>query len=234
MFYDAKGGFAARTIKGALFCTFLLAGSGAAPLFAQLRKVTLPEFQTVKGLAVLSGPDGPSLTQIAALLPAPARLKPLTPEARGVTRLAPLPTSAAPRLQGREEALTAGNQPLPDNLPRAVQEQLKRIGCYSGGIDGDWGNGSRRAMERYYSAKKLEKGEVEPTEVVWRNLAGEAEGICKPEPVAAQKTATKKATTKKATTKKATTKKSTAPAKKAPSGGGSPSCKFIGIAIICS
>jgi hypothetical protein len=224
MFQNAKGGVARMIILGAVTLSL------AAPLAAQSRKIVLPEFQTVNGLAVLSGPEGPSLTQIAALLPPATRLKPLSPEARGALRLTPLPTSVAPRLQGREEALTAGNQPVPEDLPRAVQSELKRIGCYAGGIDGDWGNGSRRAMERFYTAKKLEKGEVEPTEVVWRSLVAEAEGICQPEPVAAKKTTTKKTTTKKSGT---TTKKPSEPAKK-PSGGGSPNCKFIGIAIICS
>lgn len=223
MFQNASRGVARIMILGAVTLSL------AAPLAAQSRKIVLPEFQTVKGLAVLSGPEGPSLTQIAALLPPPERLKPLSPEARGVQRLTPLPTSAAPRLQGREEALTAGNQPVPEDLPRAVQTELKRIGCYAGGVDGDWGNGSRRAMERFYTAKKLEKGEVEPTEVVWRSLLTEAEGTCKPEPAAAKKTTTKKSTTTKSTT---TTKKAAEPAPK-PSGG-SPSCKFIGIAIICS
>jgi hypothetical protein len=220
MFQNAKRGVSRWMILATLV------GALAVPAVAQTRKVALPEFQTVKGLAVLSGPEGPSLTQIAALLPPSARLKPLSPDARGVLRLAPLPTSAAPRLQGKETAQTAANQPLPEDLPRAVQSELKRIGCYSGGIDGDWGNGSRRAMERFYAAKKLEKGEVEPTEVVWRSLLSEAEGTCKAE------VATKKATTKKTTTKKTTTKQTTTTKK--PSGGGSPSCKFIGIAIICS
>lgn len=229
MFQNAKRGVSRMMILSAV--TLSLSAGLATPLAAQSRKVSLPEFQTVKGLAVLSGPEGPSLTQIAALLPPAARLKPLSPEARGVARLAPLPTSAAPRLQGKEEALTAGNQPVPEDLPRAVQTELKRIGCYAGGIDGDWGNGSRRAMERFYAAKKLDKAEVEPTEVVWRSLAAEAEGTCKPEPVAAKKTTTKKTTTKKPAS--TTTKKAAEPAPK-PSGGGAPNCKFIGIAIICS
>ncbi len=235
MFQKLMGGvsrrFSSRFSLGLVTGALIL----AAPLSAQTRKVALPEFQVVKGLAILSGPEGPSLTQVAALLPPATRLKPLSPDARGVQRLAPLETSAAPRLKGQEQVLGASNQPLPESLPRAVQEELKRIGCYSGGIDGDWGNGSRRAMERFYSAKKLDKGEVEPTEGVWRSLLAETEGTCKPEPVAAKKTTTKKAATKKTTTKKSgtTTKKPTEPTKK-PSGGWSPNCKFIGIAIICS
>lgn len=228
MFQHASGGFSRLLILGGLAGLLSL----SAPLGAQTRKIVLPEFRAVKGLAVLSGPEGPSLTQISALLPPAERLAPLALDAQGAIRLAPLPTSAAPRLQGKEEVITAANRPLPDSLPRAVQEELKRVGCYNGGIDGDWGNGSRRAMERYYEAKALAKGEVEPTEPVWRGLLVEPEGICKPEPVAVAKPANKPATQKPGT-KKPGTKKPAAAAPK-PSGGSGPKCKFIGIAVICS
>lgn len=232
MFQHAVGGVSRLMILTAL--TGAVALALAAPAGAQTRKVALPEFRAVPGLAVLSGPEGPSLTQISALLPPAQRLKPLSAAARGALRLSPVPTAAAPRLQGKEQVLNAANQPLPEDLPRAVQQELQRIGCYSGGIDGDWGNGSRRAMERYYKAKTLDKGEVEPTDVVWRNLAAEPAAVCKPEPVAATKPSTKKPTTKKPTTKKSgtTAKKPAEPAKKP--AGGAPNCKFIGIAIICS
>lgn len=37
----------------------------------------------------------------------------------------------------------------PAALPRALQGELKRVGCDPGAVDGDWGAGSRRALERF-------------------------------------------------------------------------------------
>jgi len=35
------------------------------------------------------------------------------------------------------------------DLTRDLQRELQRVGCYDGDIDGDWGDGSRRALERF-------------------------------------------------------------------------------------
>ncbi|MDP1575384.1 MAG: caspase family protein, partial [Cypionkella sp.] len=126
------------------------------------------------------------------------------------------------------------NAALPENLALAVQTELDRIGCYGMRVDGDWGNGSRRAMSAYYEAKKLAPGEMEPTEAVYRTLLAEPEKTCEKAAVAVKSTTktTPKATTKKSTTKKAaatTTKKKpavAAPVKK------KPTCKFMVIAVV--
>jgi len=128
------------------------------------------------------------------------------------------------------------NAALPENLALAVQTELDRIGCYGMRVDGDWGNGSRRAMSAYYEAKKVAPGEMEPTEAVYRALLAEPEKTCEKAAVAVKSTTktTPKATTKKSTTKKAaatTTKKKpavVAPVKK------KPTCKFMVIAVVCS
>ena len=128
------------------------------------------------------------------------------------------------------------NAALPENLALAVQTELDRIGCYGMRVDGDWGNGSRRAMTAYYEAKKVAPGELEPTEAVYRTLLAEPEKTCEKAAVAVKSTTktTPKATTKKSTTKKAaatTTKKKpavAAPVKK------KPTCKFMVIAVVCS
>jgi hypothetical protein len=36
-----------------------------------------------------------------------------------------------------------------DRLTFRLQRELRRVGCYDGEIDGDWGDGSRRALERF-------------------------------------------------------------------------------------
>ena len=45
-------------------------------------------------------------------------------------------------------------QPVPTNrydLARELQTELRRVGCYYGEIDGDWGSGSKRAMSGFTS-----------------------------------------------------------------------------------
>jgi hypothetical protein len=40
-------------------------------------------------------------------------------------------------------------------LAEDMQRQLKRVGCYSGSVDGSWGQSSRKALERFNEATKL-------------------------------------------------------------------------------
>ncbi|MDZ4309701.1 MAG: caspase family protein [Cypionkella sp.] len=162
------------------------------------------------------------------------------------TALAPPPGGIAVIGQGVADTQLAAldsdtrslNAPLPENMALGVQTELDRIGCYGMRIDGDWGNGSRRAMAAYYEAKKLEPGEMEPTEAVYRALLSEPENTCEKAAVAvkAPTKTTPKATTKKSTTKKAaatTTKKKTAAPAPAPAKK-KPTCKFMVIAVVCS
>ncbi|MFK7836775.1 MAG: peptidoglycan-binding protein [Sulfitobacter sp.] len=46
--------------------------------------------------------------------------------------------------------------PPTGELPTALQTELARMGCYTARIDGDWGPGSRRSVQRYFS--ELAKG----------------------------------------------------------------------------
>lgn len=72
--------------------------------------------------------------------------------------LAPLPPvvaiqprkAAAPELAGHK--LTS-SKPIDEEarytLIRDLQKELRRVGCYEGEIDGDWGGGSKRAMRHF-------------------------------------------------------------------------------------
>jgi hypothetical protein len=50
-----------------------------------------------------------------------------------------------------EEDVAALDPALSDpvELARLLQTELRRVGCYRGGIDGIWGNGSRRALREF-------------------------------------------------------------------------------------
>ncbi|HSF65663.1 MAG TPA: peptidoglycan-binding domain-containing protein, partial [Paracoccaceae bacterium] len=118
--------------------------------------------------------------------------------------------------------------PAPEELPRALQAELKRLGCYRLAVDGDWGNGSRSALRRYYDAKKEAVPEdLEPTEALWRQLGTEKDGLCPAPPPAPKAASAPKAPAPKTQPKAAVTKQE--PAKKK-----EPTCRFLVVAIVCS
>ena len=202
--------------------------------------VDMPDFQDSEQNVVLGSVDDEefasligTVEQIAGV---PIRLAALNSETRSLGIVGGVQAGAL-RLKGAD----AGGVPavVPDDLPLAIQGELARIGCYAMGVDGDWGNGSRRAMETYYAAKKVEKGEVEPTESVYLALAKEPAKTCAvpaavikkdPAKASAKKATTRKATTKKEPVKKATTKKAVTVAPKKDG----VKCKFLVIAVVCS
>lgn len=187
----------------------------------------LPSFDTVDFDSFIL--DETALSPVGGQ--APVRLAALSAQTRNLSVLSALP-AAAPHIPGVEAGAPGGPQPpAAAELPRAVQDELKRIGCYSMAVDGDWGNGSRNAMRRYYTAKKAEAGDLEPTAEVWLALTKEPEKTCKPEPVAAKKKSSGSTTKKSTTTSKAAPAPAPAPAPAEKTG---PKCKFMVVAIVCS
>ena len=69
---------------------------------------------------------------------------------------------------------------VPDDLAVAVQEELKRVGCYTAGIDGIWGGGSRRALRSYVRETGADVSSREPTAEVWRSVQAADGRICAP------------------------------------------------------
>lgn len=181
----------------------------------------LPSFDTVDADSVLFD-DGMIAEADPTAEPDATQLAVLSSETRSVPSVLPDATGPA-----------AAEVPLPENLAEGVQQELKRVGCYSNKVDGDWGAGSRRALGRYFDAVKSDSTETEPTAEVFVALTKAAEKTCKPAPVAA-KPATKKSSG--TTAKKATTQKQ-APAKAAPAPAPEkkgPKCKFLVVAVVCS
>jgi uncharacterized caspase-like protein len=100
--------------------------------------------------------------------------------------LRPEPDMQPDRLIGRD--VTEGYL-VPEDLPRAVQTELARVGCYRAGVDGVWGNGSRSALQRYVDGNGSALSGLEPTEEVWRELRAVTGEVCAapaPTPRAAQ------------------------------------------------
>lgn len=126
---------------------------------------------------------------------------------------------------GVNAVASAGEEPTaPDDLPRAVQAELARLGCYRQMVDGDWGPGSRRALLRYFEVKGTQPPDPpDPTEAVWRVLLDEAPGLC-PAPVPARAPV---APRKTAPATGQTQPSGSAPARR------EPTCQFVGAAIVC-
>lgn len=68
---------------------------------------------------------------------------------------------------GREASNETGSKSAsadPDKLARALQTELKRVGCLSGEVDGDWGQQSRKALKDFARHAKLSIAGDDPTE----------------------------------------------------------------------
>lgn len=148
--------------------------------------------------------SGESAAPNIALLPtvrqiAPGQhLAPLPPAADGL-QLAALPPTTTLKPATPDLTALPGTEVLPDGtrvpmldaaeLPKAIQKELARVGCYNGGIDGDFGAGSRSALADYFKAKNLPADQTDPTMPVYIQLLGETDIVCKaapppPKPVA--------------------------------------------------
>lgn len=143
---------------------------------------------------------------------------------------------SAPPAAGR--ALYAQTARVPEDLARAVQGELKRVGCYGNTVDGDWGAGSRAAMDAYYAAKTQDVGGEDPTEALYRTLLAESDTVCveeasAPKPAAPAKPSTKKPTASKPAAAKPAAPKPAAPKPAAPAAKPGVKCKFYGVAVIC-
>ena len=107
-----------------------------------------------------------------------------------------------------------GSVPTGGDLATSLQLALQEVGCYSGGIDGDWGRGSQGALQRFnaLSGGKLLIGA--PSQQALDAVSGWQGGKCK---AVAKKAVPKK---KRASRKRTTKKKTAASRKKQPSRGG--------------
>ncbi|MFT4151885.1 MAG: hypothetical protein QM656_16910, partial [Paracoccaceae bacterium] len=169
------------------------------------------------------------------------------PEAAPVAEAPPPPVPPAPAAQPETPAPAPGaeDQPAPRfatpvDLARATQEELKRIGCYNSTVDGDWGNGSRKALGRYFDAVETEPDGLEPTEALYDELKAAPEDSCKP--IAAAAPAPVKPSAPKKSAQQATKKAPPATARKAPAAAAAPAqgtakkkveCKWVVVAIVC-
>lgn len=82
------------------------------------------------------------------------------------------PTAVAPEQAKPEPALSGAD------LALAVQRELKRVGCYTGGLDGDWGRGSRAGLARFAKFSKFKIASTKPTLDVFEAIKAQPSRVC--------------------------------------------------------
>lgn len=65
-----------------------------------------------------------------------------------------------------------------DDLVRSLQRELKRVGCYAGDVDGDWGSGSRRAMIAFTERVNASLPVDQPDFVLLTLIRGQSSSVC--------------------------------------------------------
>ena len=111
-------------------------------------------------------------------------------------------------------------------LPAALQTELSRMGCYTSSIDGVWGRGSRRSVERYFGEiEGVSAVSLDPTNDLFRQIMLQDDVKC---PVVAAATprstrstsnsSSRSTTTRSNTTRSTTTRRAATPKPAAKSG----------------
>lgn len=75
--------------------------------------------------------------------------------------------------------------PQGDQLAAALQTELAQMGCYAGGIDGNWGAGSVAALARYFQALGAAQAATSPDMGLFRAIARNEALHCAPVAAAA-------------------------------------------------
>lgn len=94
------------------------------------------------------------------------------------------------RLRAEDAALYASLveqgtfDPEPGALTASIQTELSRMGCYTGAVDGSWGNGSRGGVDAYFRQAGGQPVTREPEIALFRQIIAGAEVTC-PAPVRA-------------------------------------------------
>ena len=89
--------------------------------------------------------------------------------------------SAASAVGPRAASLSVDAQPTPTNplaLARALQTELKRVGCDPGSVEGNWGTKSKQALGKFVRLSKLSVPTDQPTEVALQAVSGQKGRIC--------------------------------------------------------
>ena len=132
-----------------------------------------------EAMALLASAQCPELKNEAANLPAhrPPATAERPPELTQMPRvLAARQDPGASPVQAAPPAAT--DTETRTQLVRAVQTELKRIGCDPGNIDGQWGERAKEALRQYARAAKVALASDEPDAELLRTLVERSGRVC--------------------------------------------------------
>lgn len=103
-----------------------------------------------------------------------------------VLRLPPVTSPAVSPAQVQEQSPTQQAAPVqpattaadPEEIARATQENLIRLGCLSGRADGEWGRRSEQALSDYARRSGVGLASLDPTVDLLDRLEDETERVC--------------------------------------------------------
>lgn len=98
--------------------------------------------------------------------------EPVVPEMSGAQTAARLAELGTPRRHGAVLELSRYE------LVRSIQRELKRVGCYTGEVDGDWGPASRRAMNGFTDRVNATLPTTQPDFILLTLLQGQQGSVC--------------------------------------------------------
>ena len=64
------------------------------------------------------------------------------------------------------------------SLVRDLQAELKRVGCYTGDVDGNWGAGSRSGLETFVRTTGFSFKNLDPSPDAWNAVSSQRVRIC--------------------------------------------------------
>ena len=66
----------------------------------------------------------------------------------------------------------------PEELARKLQAELKRVGCYAGDVDGNWGSGSRNGLEAFFRMTGFALKETGPNTDALKAVVSQRSRVC--------------------------------------------------------
>lgn len=101
-----------------------------------------------------------------------------TPPASATLTAVSVPNETA--LRAPVNPPTASSPGIQRQLAREIQSELKRVGCYSGRLDGSWGERSRSAMATFMARVNASLPTNEPDVFLLSLIKGQTDAVCRP------------------------------------------------------
>lgn len=149
----------------------------AAPTTGTDRRSNVAGASATGGPMVRNVPSAPVVTNSVVVSSGPSGGD--WPGVKGQLTYESASTAVTPSVgQGRPATVRPGDEASRGELVRNLQRELKRVGCYTGDVDGDWGSGSKRAMGAFTDRVNAKLPIDEPDYILLTLLQGYMSQAC--------------------------------------------------------